>query len=108
MHTRNATLLLSCVLVILAGLSWWLLPRGYGKVNLAAYRYAQAIYSASNRRSQRQLHQVAERVADARDAGEISPQESRWLLAIVERAQRGDWEPANRDARRLMQAQIQR
>lgn len=81
---------------------------GYGEVSGAAYDYAMALYSITNRRAEAKLDGVESQIAAAADQGEISAQEAEWLLEIVGDARRGEWRTANRAARRMMEDQIKR
>ncbi len=79
---------------------------GYGAVSPAAYDYATALYSISNRKAEDRLEQIDEQMRLARQAGELSPQESEWLHEILADARNGQWESANSACRRMMEDQV--
>ncbi len=98
---------LRLTLGILLGSVLFLGCGGYGKVSPETYEFAKALYSATNRQSTESLDRAEEMVLAARDAQELPAEESAWLLAIVADARNGDWEGANREARRLMTDQVE-
>jgi hypothetical protein len=80
---------------------------GYGKVSPATYQYAKALYSISNRRAEHKLDDVDAKIEAARGEGLVSDREAQWLSAIVADARAGEWETANRAARRMLEDQVQ-
>ena len=80
--------------------------QGYGDVSSEVYDCAQALYSICNRRDQKRLEQLRERIETARQQAEISDKEAEWLLDIILDAGKGEWETACRSARRLLEDQV--
>lgn len=79
---------------------------GYGKISPTTYEFAKALYAVTNRQGSAQLVVVDQQIRTATAQGQISAQESDWLLAIVAQAQSGNWQRANRAARTMLQDQI--
>ena len=80
---------------------------GYGEVSPRAYQSATAVFSICNRRDADRIPIILGLIANARDNAEITEQEAKWLRDILSQAQRGDWEKALKQARRLMEDQVQ-
>lgn len=98
---------LSAVYRLLAlGLTLTVVGCGYGEVSPAAYQYAKAIYSAASRRATEHLDTVEASLDEALASGELSPQEAGWLRGMIEDARQGEWEAAQKRARRLMEDQV--
>ena len=95
---RFVCVLISLLLLIGCG--------GYGEVSETAYDFSKALYSITNRKATDKLDQVCEQIEAARSAGELTEQESSWLLQIASDARRGDWDSAMGDARRMMEDQV--
>ena len=79
----------------------------YGKVSPQADQYSKALYSVCNRHDQPRLDTVADQIETALISAELSQREADWLHTIVTTARDGDWENASRDARELMEAQVE-
>lgn len=78
---------------------------GYPRVSESALRLAQAIDTVANLRDPAQIPK-ARKVVEARfSAGEIDESERDMLLSILDRAEEGDWEGAEANARALLRAQ---
>ena len=100
--TRNIAFAFICFSLILSTLGCG----GYGEVSPTAYEYAKALYSITNRKAQDRLELVDAQIDTAHDEGKLTDQESQWLLDIVEEANGGDWQSANRASRRMMEDQV--
>ncbi|MEM8865385.1 MAG: hypothetical protein AAGF31_07520 [Planctomycetota bacterium] len=83
-----------------------LLGCGYGEVSPQAYQYAKAIYNIAGRQASERIAPFREQVRAAHADGEISEQELAWLEAIADDAQAGNWKPATKAARRMMEDQV--
>lgn len=81
---------------------------GYPDVSPKTYELAKALYSACNRQSEEQLARVVELIETTNEAGEISDREAKWLTAIVDQADAGEWEQAMSEARQLLEDQSTR
>ncbi|QDU88614.1 hypothetical protein Pla175_19940 [Pirellulimonas nuda] len=92
---------LACALVMITGC-------GYGPVSHEAYRYAQALVAITNRQAADRLDGLRTQVEASQAAGDLSHREALWLLAIAEKAARGDWDQAQQSARQMMEDQVQR
>ena len=79
----------------------------YGEVSPAAYQYAKALYSVTNRQAADRLPTVVTQIDEAHGRGEISKQEANWLNGIAVDAEEGRWEDANQACRRLMEDQLE-
>ena len=99
-RTRVAVLLLAGALAAGCG--------GYGEVSPYAYQCATALYTACNQQDQQQLGTLDGLVDAARENGEISKQEAKWLSGIIARADEGQWDAAMKQARRMMEDQVKR
>lgn len=97
MNRIAITFLLCCVFV--AGC-------GYGEVSPKSYEIAKSLYNISNRKLSDQLDKVKGHINQATENEEISSTEAKWLRAIAQKAERGDWKRAMQDARRMMEDQI--
>lgn len=101
MSPSRFSLLLACCILALTGCS------RYDKLSPTAYEYSKALYSVCNRHDQLRLSSVALQIETAETESQLSDREASWLHDIVARAQAGDWQEATRDARRLMEAQVE-
>ncbi len=90
-----------CVLLLVAGC-------GYGAVSPEAYRYAQALYAITNRQDVERLEKFRAQLDQSLQAGTLSQREARWLLAIADQGESGDWADAQAAARRMMEDQVRR
>ncbi|MCA9074684.1 MAG: hypothetical protein KDA93_06605 [Planctomycetaceae bacterium] len=81
---------------------------GYPQVSPKSYELTKALYSACNRRNEEHLARVAEVLDSTKTAGDISDRESKWLHAIIDKARAGEWESAAREARQIMEDQVDR
>ena len=79
---------------------------GYGDVSYTTYRYAQALYSITNRRAAEKLDQVTTQIDSARSSGQLSKREARWLEEIIADAREGNWQHANLACRTMMEDQV--
>ena len=73
----------------------------------AAYEYAKALYSITNRQAADKIDDVSVQIDAAHEKGEISAREAKLLHDMLEDARSGAWKDANRAARRFMEAQIE-
>jgi hypothetical protein len=78
---------------------------GYPRVSEPALRLAQAIDTVANRRDLTQIDRARELVDQRFAEGEIVESERDLLLAILDRAEGGDWQSAEANARSLLHAQ---
>jgi len=79
---------------------------GYGEVSPKTYELATSIYNVSNRKMTDKLESVTEQIETALEQEEISEKEAGWLVAIVEQAEKQNWDKAMKDARRIMEDQV--
>lgn len=100
-RSRSSLGLLAVAMFTTAGCSQ------YDKVGPQAYEYSKALYSVCNRHDEPRLGRVASQIEQAAAGAELSGTEAAWLNDIVATAQAGDWQVASKDARRLMQAQVE-
>jgi len=80
---------------------------GYGEVTPKAYQYATAIYSVTNRKAEGRLDELQKLIEASEVSEEITEAESDWLQAIVAEACEGNWEAASKQARAIMEDQVQ-
>lgn len=78
---------------------------GYPRVSEPALRLAQAVDTLANRRDPSQVPKARELVDQRFAEGEIVEAERDLLQAILDRAEGGDWQGAEADARSLLDAQ---
>ena len=97
---RTWCLAMALVLVSMAGCG------GYGDISPAAYDYAMALYAITNRRAEYKLEEVGRQIEGSHQRGELSDEEAQWLGDIVDNAQAGEWERANRASRSMMEDQV--
>lgn len=95
------------LLLLACGSLIWLLNRGYGETSEQGYAYSMALVTACNQRDVDKLNLIADMIEADLESGKLNPTESRWLMEIIEKGHRGDWDAANRDVRRLMRDQLQ-
>lgn len=74
----------------------------YPPVGHAAYELAESVAGVCNGRQATQLPAARQLIADRQAAGLITRQEEGYLLDIIQQAERGEWERAERRARRLL------
>lgn len=98
LYARHA---LAAAIVLTAGC-------GYGPMSPEAYQYAQALVAITNRQASDKLEGVRGQIDGSLANGTLSEKEANWLRAIIDRAQRGEWADAQRDARRMMEDQVRR
>ena len=79
---------------------------GYGEVSPKSYEIAKSLYNISNRKLSNRVEKVQDQIHLATENEEISSSEAKWLQAIAQKAENGDWKRAMRDARRMMEDQI--
>lgn len=107
MNTQRSTLAMLSVLVVLASL-----PAagcgGPGEVSPTAYEYSKSLYAITNRKAEMLLTGVSEQIASDLEANKLSAAEAEMLNTIIEQADDGDWEDANRECRAVMEAQVER
>jgi hypothetical protein len=93
-------------LLILAALLAACVGCGYDDVSPESYEYVIALYSITNRQDTNSLETLRGTLEAATGAGELARHEAGLLLEIVQCAADGDWKQANRDCRRLLDAQV--
>ena len=81
---------------------------GYGSASEKAYEYAKALYSVCNRKDQDGLENIETLITEAVGSSELTSQEARWLTDIIDDAKDGDWKSASKNARRLMEDQVEK
>ena len=99
---RNARWLVLCLTLFLAS------GCGYGKVSPTTYELAKSLYNISNRKLADRLDMVSEKIESARESGDVSDREAKWLRAIIKQAEKENWKAAMKSARRIMEDQVSR
>jgi len=79
----------------------------YQGISPTAYQYAKALYSVANRQRTEKLERVSDLITESQQQGEITSQEAAWLEGIIDDAREGEWQTAQREARRMMDDQIE-
>ena len=79
----------------------------YQGISPTAYQYAKALYSVTNRQRTEKLERVSDLITESQQQGEITTQEAQWLGAIIDDAHEGEWQTAQREARRMMDDQVE-
>ena len=79
---------------------------GYPEVSPTTYEYAKALVSITIRRASDQLQPIRAKVDSSLEQGDISDQEHKWLIEIIDAAASGTWADAAKSARRIMEDQI--
>ncbi|MCO6456599.1 MAG: hypothetical protein J5I93_14975 [Pirellulaceae bacterium] len=74
----------------------------YPPVGSSAYELAESVAGVCNGRREAQLPAARQMIDNRQAAGLITSREASFLLEIIEQAERGDWERAERRARRLL------
>lgn len=104
---RNA-LISTLVIAVVAAVTYLLLPAGYGKVSPRTYEFAKALYSACLSKSEARIAQVETMLRDELETDSKVPEnQADWLEGIVETARQGNWESAAKQARRMMEDQVE-
>jgi hypothetical protein len=78
---------------------------GYGTVSEKCYAYAQSLYTICNRRLDTKLAEVKKRIQEDVAAGRLPDHEGKWLHAIVDDAEGGEWKKAMHAARAMVRDQ---
>ncbi len=78
----------------------------YAEASPTCSQITVALFSVCNLRDEARLTTVAEQIAQASKAGQLTEREANWLNSIVESARSGDWETAGAEARSLLDAQV--
>lgn len=98
--TRRTWLLAACaaaiVPVIAVGCG------GYPPVSTEAFELAKAISNLCNARSAEQIPRARRIIDERHDAAAITPRERQFLIEILDVAERGDWDGAESQCRRLL------
>ncbi|NQV27353.1 MAG: hypothetical protein HQ518_23645 [Rhodopirellula sp.] len=81
---------------------------GYPEVSPKTYEISKALYSMCSLKREQDLARVTDVISQARDAQELSDSESAWLMAIVGQAQKGKWQSAASEARKILEDQTGR
>lgn len=84
---------------------WWMRPPVVEHDNL---KYIQLLWTAVSSRNEEWLKGVERAVLQRHHAGEMSDSELRHFESIIETAQTGDWESANRESFAFAEAQLGR
>ena len=79
----------------------------YQGISPTAYQYAKALYSVTNRQRTEKLERVSDLITESQQQGEITAQEAQWLEGIIADAREGEWQTAQREARRMMDDQVE-
>jgi hypothetical protein len=79
---------------------------GYGEVSPTTYGYAKALYTLSNTQAADRIDEVANKIAAAADAGEVTQREAGWLNDICDQCRSGDWAGAQEAAKQIMRDQV--
>ena len=79
----------------------------YQGISPTAYQYAKALYSVTNRQRTEKLERVSDLITESQQQGEITSQEAAWLEGIIDDAREGEWQTAQREARRMMDDQVE-
>ena len=77
--------------------------QGYGEVSSEAYQYSTALYSACLSKNRQHLNKIETMLSSSEN---VSQNERRWLEEIIALAQSDDWTSASKDARRMMEDQV--
>lgn len=93
-------------ILLVVGIAYWWMPRGYGKVSPKTYEFSTAIYSACLKKSDEHLDKIVE-LLDSTDESQLPQHERKWLEAIIADAQNQNWEPAAKKAKRMMNDQVE-
>lgn len=103
MSNRQRTFLGFATLAgIILVIGFWL-NSGYGEVSSETYEFSKALYSACLNKNKDHLNKAEEMVSSS----ELTAHERKWLVAIIKKAQEGNWESASNDARRMMEDQVE-
>lgn len=102
----NRHIALACCLLLVAAAAGC--SGGYGPVSPAAFGYAKSLYTVSNVQAADAIAKVEASITADADAGQLSPDEVRWLLAICGDCRDGRWDDAQAAARRMMEDQVTR
>jgi hypothetical protein len=70
-----------------------------------AYQQAMALFNAVSRKDEAALSRLRDLITQARVDSKISTAEANLLLAVIENAQRGNWDSATARMRKLMERQ---
>ena len=79
---------------------------GYREIGPTGYEFAKALYSVCNQKSADRLDTISAQVVAASEDEQLNRYEARTLHAIIDDAQQGEWETAQRATRALMKAQV--
>ncbi len=104
MRNQNTLFLIILLLLTLLPLSGC----GYPAVSPKTYEISKALYSVCNQKSTDRLKTVQTLIDSSLKEKEINEREAGWLNAIVASANKGNWETATQEARRLMEDQTGR
>ena len=80
----------------------------YDVIEPLAYAHVKSLYTVCNQKNAEQLERVADIIASAHQAGQLSSQEADWLEEIIADARNKEWQTAATKCRQLLEAQVKR
>lgn len=82
--------------------------RDYPAISREAYELARGIDNVCNLKDASQLPRVRRILQERQQAGDITEREHDWLTKFVDLAERGEWDAASTQARRMLASQTVR
>ena len=105
--TLYASLSLIVIAILVIAL-FFFSNRGYGKVSREAYELAKALVGACSAESVERLD-IVEQIIDETENDPtiaLTDRERTWLRSIIRKARNGNWEAAEKRARRMLIDQV--
>ena len=103
---KQGKIVWGCLAMVMVLCLGWYWNRGYGDTSAQGYAYSKALFSACNQHDLKRLRQIESMIQEDLEAEKIGEREASWLRAIIDKAEREDWQGANRDVRQLMNDQV--
>lgn len=102
--SRGVVVPVACLLLVGAAACYWM-NRGYGEVSPLTYEISKALYGACQTKSDQRLRKV-DALIEGKMGSMLPDNERQWLEDIVAQARDGQWEVAARQARRMLEDQV--
>ena len=104
--SNRTKLFATLIAVVVLTVAYFFFTSGYGKTTQLGYEFTQALYSACNQQDLERVRKIEMLINEYTDKQELPAKEKRWLDNIIRLAHEGQWKKAQRNARELLDAQV--
>ncbi len=103
---NNSWIYYAGISLLIGGVVYYLANRGYAEVSETGYEFGLALMSACNRQDFEQIRKIDQQFEQLVAANKMPEYDEKVLRDIIDSANSGEWNVANRHIRSLMNAQI--